>query len=184
MEVVSDRVYNILYLNDVLTVLSSAPLKPYLAKHTGKRLSLWAKRDVGNLVEDDQRVLERITGHQGFGRRHRKVMKWRVKYSGHAEEKWEHTRTFVHHLTEEWVKYNKEKKVNVSFAEVKALPLTAGIRHMSSPPPSTDSHQKHRALQLLKPVRTPVAIFGSLGVCIYVPASRHWLISYSPIHLT
>ena len=35
-----------------------------------------------------------------------------------------------------------------------------------------------------KPVRTPVAIFGSLGVCIYVPASRHWLISYSPIHLT
>ena len=37
---------------------------------------------------------------------------------------------------------------------------------------------------LLKPVRTPVAIFGSVGVCIYVPASRHWLISYSPIHLT
>ena len=36
----------------------------------------------------------------------------------------------------------------------------------------------------LKPVRTPVAILGSLGVCIYVPASRHWLISYSPIHLT
>ena len=36
----------------------------------------------------------------------------------------------------------------------------------------------------LKPVRTPVAIFGSLGVCIYGPASRHGLISYSPIHLT
>ena len=36
----------------------------------------------------------------------------------------------------------------------------------------------------VKPVRTPVAIFGSLGVCIYVPASRHSLISYSPIHLT
>ena len=36
----------------------------------------------------------------------------------------------------------------------------------------------------VKPVRTPVAIFGSLGVCIYGPASRHWLISYSPIHLT
>ena len=38
--------------------------------------------------------------------------------------------------------------------------------------------------QLVNPVRTPVAILGSLGVCIYVPASRHWLISYSPIHLT
>ena len=36
----------------------------------------------------------------------------------------------------------------------------------------------------LKPVRTSVAILGSLGVCIYVPASCHWLISYSPIHLT
>ena len=36
----------------------------------------------------------------------------------------------------------------------------------------------------VKPVRTPVAIFGSLGVCIYGPAGRHWLISYSPIHLT
>ena len=34
------------------------------------------------------------------------------------------------------------------------------------------------------PVRTPVAIFGSVGVCIYVPTSRHWLISYSRIHLT
>ena len=37
---------------------------------------------------------------------------------------------------------------------------------------------------ILKLVWTPVAILGSLGVCIYVPASRHWLISYSPIHLT
>ena len=36
----------------------------------------------------------------------------------------------------------------------------------------------------LKPIRTPVAIFGSLGVCIYVQASRHWLIPYSPIYLT
>ena len=35
-----------------------------------------------------------------------------------------------------------------------------------------------------KPVRTPVAILGSLGVCNYVPASRHWLILYSPFHLT
>ena len=38
-------------------------------------------------------------------------------------------------------------------------------------------------LHMVKPVRTPVVILGSLGVCIYVPASRHWLISYSPIHL-
>ena len=38
--------------------------------------------------------------------------------------------------------------------------------------------------RVVKPVWTPVAIFGSLGVCIYVPASRHWLISYSLIHLT
>ena len=30
----------------------------------------------------------------------------------------------------------------------------------------------------MQPVRTPVAILGSLGVCIYVPASRHSLISY------
>ena len=36
----------------------------------------------------------------------------------------------------------------------------------------------------LKPFRTPVAIFGSLAVCIYGLAGRHWLISYSPIHLT
>ena len=41
-----------------------------------------------------------------------------------------------------------------------------------------------QAVQIMKPVGTPVAILGSLGVCIYVPASRHWLISYSPIHLT
>ena len=47
-------------------------------------------------------------------------------------------------------------------------------------------HRKKKTVKLpeVKPVRTPVAIFGSLGVCIYVPASRHWLISYSPIHLT
>ena len=42
----------------------------------------------------------------------------------------------------------------------------------------------HIGVLVLKPVRTPVAIFGSVGVCIYVSASRHWLISYSLIHLT
>ena len=36
----------------------------------------------------------------------------------------------------------------------------------------------------VKPVWTPVAIFGSLWVCIYEPAGRHGLISYSLIHLT
>ena len=43
--------------------------------------------------------------------------------------------------------------------------------------------EDYQLLGEVKPVRTPVAILGSLGVCIYVPASRHWLISYSPIHL-
>ena len=46
------------------------------------------------------------------------------------------------------------------------------------------SERIQRSEKGVKPVRTPVAILGSLGVCIYVPASRHWLISYSPIHLT
>ena len=46
------------------------------------------------------------------------------------------------------------------------------------------SHAAAPTAAPLKPVRTPVAILGSLGVCIYVPASRHWLISYSLIHLT
>ena len=41
-----------------------------------------------------------------------------------------------------------------------------------------------RLVETVKPVRTPVAILGSLGVCIYGPTSRHGLISYSPIHLT
>ena len=50
--------------------------------------------------------------------------------------------------------------------------LSATLGHDTPPP------------LLVKPVRTPVAILGSLGVGIYVPASRHWLISYSPIHLT
>ena len=36
----------------------------------------------------------------------------------------------------------------------------------------------------VKPVGTPVAILGLLGVCIYVPAGHHWLISYPPVHLT
>ena len=148
MEVVSDGVYKISYLNDVLTVLSSARLKPYLAKHTGERIPLCSKTDVDFLVEDDQWVVERITGHQEFGRGRNKVMKWRVKYKGHAEEQWEPARSFVHHLTDEWVKYNKRHKVNVSLAEVKALSLTAGIRHMSSPPPSTGSHDMRRAVRL------------------------------------
>ena len=35
MEVVSDELYKISYLNDFLTVLSNARFKPYLANHTG-----------------------------------------------------------------------------------------------------------------------------------------------------
>ena len=49
---------------------------------------------------------------------------------------------------------------------------------------STIAFEAGSDLSSLKTVRTPMAIFGSLGVCIYVPASRHLLISYSPIHLT
>ena len=89
-----------------------------------------------------------VTGHQEFGRGRNKVMKWRVNYKGHAKEQWEPATSFVHHLTDEWVKYNKRHKVNVSFAEMKALSLTACIRHMSPPSPSTGSHDMHRAVLL------------------------------------
>ena len=145
---VSDGVNKISYLNDDLTVLSSVHLKPYLAKNTGERIPLCSKTDVGFLVEDDQWVVERITRHQAFGRGRNKVMKWRIKYKGHAEEQWEPARSFQHHLTDESVNYNKRQKVNVSFAEMKALSLTAGIRHISSPPPSTGSHDMHCAVRL------------------------------------
>ena len=37
---------------------------------------------------------------------------------------------------------------------------------------------------LRKEVKLVRTVGYTLGVCIYVPASRHWLISYSPIHLT
>ena len=47
-----------------------------------------------------------------------------------------------------------------------------------------DFHCQGLPRGVLKPVRTPVATLGSLGVCIYVLASRHWLISCSPIHMT
>ena len=53
--------------------------------------------------------------------------------------------------------------------------------HKDNSLPTLESSSGSQAI--LKPVRTPVAILGSLGVCIYVPASRHWPISYSPIRL-
>ena len=54
----------------------------------------------------------------------------------------------------------------------------------SGEPPYHTAEELLEGLKQVKPVRTPVAIFGSPWVCIYVPASRHWLISYSSIHLT
>ena len=57
------------------------------------------------------------------------------------------------------------------------LPISSFGRHRTIVP------LRGTLLPIVKPVRTPVAILGSLGVCIYVPASRHWLISYSLIHL-
>ena len=64
-----------------------------------------------------------------------------------------------------------------------AMYLVSG-KDVSPNPMENVSEEIKKIVLKLKPVRTPVAIFGSLGVCIYVPASRHWLISYSPIHLT
>ena len=52
------------------------------------------------------------------------------------------------------------------------------------PRPAPRHWTLYQQLAHVKPVRNPVAILGSLGVCIYVPAGRHWLISYSPLHLT
>ena len=70
-------------------------------------------------------------------------------------------------------------------------PISYACYQCSNPSHNQHHYHPHHPLMgsqrdpdLLKPVRTPVAILGSLGVCIYVPASRHWLISYSPIHLT
>ena len=54
IEMVSDGVYKTVYLNDVPTVLSSAHLRPYLAKHTGERIPLCSKADVDFSVEDHQ----------------------------------------------------------------------------------------------------------------------------------
>ena len=62
--------------------------------------------------------------------------------------------------------------------ECQAIPLWVGPLQL------VDGPGFHQLALIVKPVRTPVAIFGSLGVCIYVPASRHWLISHSPIHPT
>ena len=58
------------------------------------------------------------------------------------------------------------------FYAILELPYLHGARNLA-----------RREGQLVKPVWTPVAILGSLGVCIFVPASRHWLMSYSLIHL-
>ena len=67
--------------------------------------------------------------------------------------------------------------------------LHVSLGHRGGPgahwgPPVLSSMTSERIQRSEKPVRTPVAIFGSLLVCIYGLASRHWLISYSPIHLT
>ena len=76
------------------------------------------------------------------------------------------------HLFEhpKWSRNNFGKNLFFALGTVVDPPLAPTVRGLAGPP-------------AVKPVRTPVAIFGSLGVCIYVPASRHWLISYSPIHL-
>ena len=61
-----------------------------------------------------------------------------------------------------------------------------GFKPLWGPPvlSSMTSERIQRSEKGGKPVRTPVAIFGSLRVCIYGPSSRHRLISYFPIHLT
>ena len=71
-------------------------------------------------------------------------------------------------------KVGKEKEIE--------LPEEAYEKDAETPTEYWWAHLDGMWLQM-KPVRTPVAILGSLGVCIYVPASRHWLISYSPVHL-
>ena len=61
---------------------------------------------------------------------------------------------------------------------LRSLVQRAQQPHVPLPQPGTYGNAA------VKPVRTPVAILGSLWVCIYVPASRHGLISYSFIDLT
>ena len=73
----------------------------------------------------------------------------------------------------DWANPDNSRPTVCAVTEVKVV-WTILLRRIR---PDLDPH-------ILKPVWTPVAIFGSLGVCIYGPASRHWLISYSPIHLT
>ena len=68
--------------------------------------------------------------------------------------------------------------------EMAILPTRAHTAPESSLEHDAEALERPARARTVKPVGTPVAILGSLGVCIYVPASRHWLISYSPFHLT
>ena len=83
----------------------------------------------------------------------------------------------------EWGPTLEVLRVRITLEDEGLQPRPPGMEK-ERPTPDLRVSRRVRNGQPLKPVRTPVAIFESLWVCIYVPASRHWLISYSPIHLT
>ena len=91
------------------------------------------------------------------------------------------------HVTMNWLKF-LQRPYEPALLQRVAADMSRPKKNIKEIQDRASTYQKQQWINwhwgAVKPVRTPVAILGSLGVCIYVPASRHGLISYPPIHLT
>ena len=152
---------------------SALPREVYLGKGRGKKEGATRESPVGG---QDQPKIYTIRDHTLEVLMHPDVLELhavRLVHTPHGDERQLHLKVRVRCEQEELV-----VDVLVDTGAQVSL-VRRGLFKEESLQPS----RRPVRLKVVKPVRTPVAIFGSLGVCIYVPASRHWLISYSPIHL-
>ena len=90
--------------------------KTYLAPATGKAIPCWYYKPAERLPERDTDVIEKILKHRMKNGRH----EWLVRWEGHDAKNntWEPASSFVGQVQQDWVNWNKEKRIQVDLQDV------------------------------------------------------------------
>ena len=97
-------------------VYSIDRLKSYCPALSGLKVPLYYHADIEAPPEDDGRVVQEILGHERRPhprRRGQKRLFWHVHWKGAEKPSWVPGSQFVHHITDNWLQYNKRHNIKV-----------------------------------------------------------------------
>ena len=102
-------------------ILDTMRIQPYMPSSLNEQTPLHYHTDQKFLVETDTYIVKHIRDHRKTGGGKNQRLEWEVKYRGHPDHEWQPASSFMKHVTDVWLKYNKKHNVEVSIKDLRIL---------------------------------------------------------------